>query len=141
MMFKILKLLIICSSLIVFAGCQKKEQSKPVFNIKGIKTSITRIQISPLAFDGANVVVLGFVEGIKNLEDKQEVLVLTDKYGNSINVEFTEMPELDKHDTVIVGGKYRKNKNIIISEKIIEVTVNRDGIKPSNSFDKTVNKR
>jgi len=92
-------------------------------------------------FDGADVVVLGFVEGIKNLENKQEVLVLADKYGNSMNVEFTDMPELDKHDTVIVGGKYRKNKNIIISEKIIKVTVTRDGVKPSDSFDKTVNKR
>ncbi len=141
MAFKISKLLIICISLIVLAGCQKKEQPKPVFNITGIKTSIARIQISPIAFDGAQVVVLGFVEEIKNLENKQGILTLADHYGNNINVELTEIPEFDKNDTVVVGGRYRKNKNIIISETVIKVTVTKDGIKPSSSFDKTVNKR
>lgn len=141
-MVKISKLLIICSLLTTLTGCQKTEQPKPAFNITGLKTSIAKIQISPIAFDGAQVVVLGFVKEIRNLKNEQKTLVLSDEYGNSIKVEFTTDPsELNKNDTIIVGGKYRKNTNVIESEKVIKVTVTKDGIKPSGDFDKAVNKR
>ena len=136
-MINVTKFLILCSILAVI-GCQKKEPPAPAFNIQGIKTSIARIQISPLAFDGAQVVILGFVKEIKNSdsENEQNLLILTDEYGNSISVEFSGTLEFEKNDTVVVGGKYRKNKNLIISEEIVKVIVDKDGITPSNDLQK-----
>lgn len=136
-MINVTKLLIFCS-IFAIIGCQKKEPPAPVFNIQGIKTSISKIQISPLAFDGAQVVVLGFVNEIKNSEseNEQNLLVLIDQYGNSINVESEEMLVFEENDTVLVGGKYRRNKNLIISEEIIKVIVDKDGIRPYNDLQK-----
>jgi len=134
-MNNVTKLLIISSTIAIFS-CQKKEPPAPVFNIQGIKTSIAKIQISPLAFDGAQVVVLGFVNEINNSdsENEQNLLVLMDQYGNSINVESEEILDFQKNDTVLVGGKYRRNSNVIISEKIIEVIIDKDGIRPLNDL-------
>ena len=136
-MNNVTKLLIICS-IFAFIGCQKKEPPTPAFNIKGIKTSISKIQISPLAFDGAQVVVLGFVNEVTNTESEHEknLLVLIDQYGNSINVESMEILEFEQNDTVVVGGKYRRKSNLIVSEEIIKVIVDKDGIRPSNDLQK-----
>lgn len=114
----------------------KKEQLEPVFNIKGIKTSIVKIQLSPLAFDRAQVVVLGFVKEIKSFEDDRRILLITDEYGNSINVEFLGVLEFKENDTVVVGGKYSKNRNVIISEEVVKVILDKDGIKPAGDLRK-----
>ena len=136
-MINVPKLLIICS-LLVLIGCQKKEPPVPAFNIRGIKTSIAKIQISPLAFDGAQVVVLGFVDEVNNSESEHEknVLILVDNLGNSINVESEELLEFEQNDVVVVGGKYRRNSNLIISNEIVEVVVDKDGIRPLNDLEK-----
>ena len=119
-------------------SCNKKTPPSPTFNVRGIKTSIAKIQVSPLAFDGAQVVLMGFVEEINNsdTENEKNILVLSDNYGNTINVEFDEQLFFEQNDIVLVGGKYRKNENLIISEEIIEVTVDKDGIKPLNDLEK-----
>ncbi|MGI9534051.1 MAG: hypothetical protein ACR2NW_03800 [Thermodesulfobacteriota bacterium] len=136
-MINVTKLLIICS-LLAIIGCQKKEPPSPAFNIRGIKTSIAKIQISPLAFDGAQVVVLGFVKEIKNSESQHEknLLILTDDYGNSINVESEEVLDFEENDILVVGGKYRKNSNLIISDEIVNVIIDKEGIRPSNDLEK-----
>ncbi|HSE84208.1 MAG TPA: hypothetical protein VLB01_06650, partial [Thermodesulfobacteriota bacterium] len=41
------------------AGCGNKETERPGMNVAGIRTYISRILISPLAFDGAIVAVEG----------------------------------------------------------------------------------
>ena len=136
-MINVTNLLIICSALAII-GCRTKEPPAPVFNIQGIKTSIAKIQISPLAFDGAQVVILGFVNEINNSDSEHEknILVLIDQYGNSINVESMKILEFEQNDTVLVGGKYRRNSNLIVSDKIIKVIVDKDGIRPSNDLQK-----
>lgn len=134
-MFNVTKLLIF-SSVLIIVGCSKKEQLEPVFNIKGIKTSIVKIQLSPLAFDRAQVVVLGFVKEIKSFEDDRRILLITDEYGNSINVEFLGVLEFKENDTVVVGGKYSKNRNVIISEEVVKVILDKDGIKPAGDLRK-----
>ena len=136
-MINVTKLLIICSVLAII-GCQKKEPPTPTFNIQGIKTSIAKIQISPLAFDGAQVVILGFVNEINNSDSEHEknLLVLIDQYGNSINVESMDFLEFEQNDTVLVGGKYRRNSNIIISDEIIKVIIDKDGLRPLNVLQK-----
>ena len=135
-MINVTKILLICSAIAII-GCRKEEPPSPAFNIRGIKTSIAKIQISPLAFDGAQVVVLGFVNEINNAEseNEQNLLVLIDHYGNSINVRSNETLYFEKNDTVIVGGKYRRNSNLIISDEIIEVIIDKDGIKPLNDLE------
>ena len=136
-MSNLTKILILCSTIAIF-GCKKDEPPAPVFNIQGIKTSIAKIQISPLAFDGAKVVVLGFVNETINADSENEknMLVLIDQYGNSINVETEQILDFNRNDTVLVGGKYRKNSNLIISEEIVEVIIDKDGIRPLNDLEK-----
>ena len=134
-------LLTIFTITLLFTGlyaCNKKSPPSPTFNVRGIKTSIAKIQVSPLAFDGAQVVLMGFVAEVNNAEtqDDKNVLVLSDNYGNTINVESEEQLFFEQNDMVLVGGKYRKNENLIISEEIIEVTVDKDGIKPLNDLEK-----
>ena len=63
-------------------------------------------------------------------------VLLADDFGNSINVESEKILEFEENDIVVVGGKYRKNSNLIISDDIIKVIVDKDGIRPSNDLEK-----
>ena len=154
-MTNLIKLLFF-STIILLAGCPKKQPQQPAFNVAGMKTTIKRVQVSPIAFAGAKIVVLGFIadityaeeidtdvqadengEEITEVTDIQEenILVLSDSQGNTINVQFEETDEFAVNDTVIVSGKYNNGTNTIVSEEIIKVIIDKDGIRPYNDLE------
>ena len=113
--------------LLVFLGCnQTKNEPKP-FNVPGIKTTITDIQISPLAYDGAIVAVIGNV--IKILDNK---FIIADAKGNTIWVLSKDNSNIDVKEHLLVNGIYRKQDNIIETDQIIKIIVDDDGIRPLN---------
>ena len=76
--------------LILLFSCADKDSPEPDFNIPGIKTSISRILVSPLAHDGARIVIAGFIKDIETKSEGSEsnLLTLTDINDNSIKIEF-----------------------------------------------------
>jgi len=149
-MSNLIKLLFF-STIILLTGCPKKEPKEPAFNVQGMKTTIKRVQVSPIAFAGANIVVLGYVTDIsyadevveetdpadpemESIEDKEiqenNILILSDSGGNTINVEFEEIEGIAVKDTVIVRGTYNNGENMIVSDELIKVIVDKDGIRP-----------
>lgn len=150
-MSNLIKLLFF-STIILLVGCPKKEPQTPAFNVPGMKTTIKRVQVSPIAFAGANIVVLGFITDIsyadeiveetdpadpemEPIEDKElqeeNILILSDSGGNTINVKFEEIEEgIAVGDTVIVRGTYDNSKNMIVSDELIKVIIDKDGIRP-----------
>ncbi len=149
-MSNLIKLLFF-STIILLVGCPKEEPKEPAFNVQGMKTTIKRVQVSPIAFAGANIVVLGYVTDIsfadevveetdpadpemEPIEDKEiqenNILILSDSGGNTINVEFEEIEGIAVGDTVIVRGTYNNGENMIVSDELIKVIVDKDGIRP-----------
>ena len=154
-MTNLIKLLFF-STIILLAGCPKKQPQQPAFNVAGMKTTIKRVQVSPIAFAGAKIVVLGFITEInyadevdtdvqsdKNDEEiteeteiqEENILVLSDSQGNTINVQFEETDEFAINDTVVVSGKYNNGTNTIVSDEIIKVVIDKDGIRPYNDLE------
>jgi len=150
-MSNLIKLLFF-STVILLVGCPKEEPQTPAFNVPGMKTTIRRVQVSPIAFAGANIVVLGFISEITfadeideendpdnperdHMEDEEiqeeNILILSDSGGNTINVQFEEIEEgIIEGDTVLVRGTYNNSKNMIISDELIKVIIDKDGIRP-----------
>ena len=117
--------------LFTVASCADK-QPEPEFNIPGIKTSISRILVSPLAHDGARVVVVGYIKNIESeIEDSESKLItLSDIKDNSIKVEFNSGIEVETGEQVLAGGLYRKDLNRIVEAEIYEFIIEDDIIKP-----------
>ncbi len=149
-MSNLIKLLFF-STIILLAGCPKKQPKEPAFNVQGMKTTIKRVQVSPIAFAGAKIVVLGYVTDItyadeieeetdpagpdaEPIEDREiqedNILILSDSYGNTINVQFEELEKITIGDTAVVSGTYNNGKNMIVSKEIIKVVIDKDGIRP-----------
>lgn len=157
-MSNLIKLLFF-STIILISACPKKQPQQPAFNVAGMKTTIKRVQVSPIAFAGAKIVVLGFItdityadevdntteidengEEVKEEEEIEEIqeeniLILSDSQGNIINVQFDEIQELAVNDTVVVSGKYNNGTNTIVSDEIIKVIIDKDGIRPYNDLE------
>ena len=152
-MSNLIKLLFF-STVILLVGCPKKEPQTPAFNVPGMKTTIKRVQVSPIAFAGAKIVVLGFITDISfadEIDDEMEptetetnteedteiqeenILILSDSAGNTINVKFEEIEEgIRVGDTILVRGTYDNGRNMIISDELIKVIIDEDGIRPYN---------
>jgi len=149
-MSNLIKLLFF-STIILLTGCPKKQPKEPAFNVQGMKTTIKRVQVSPIAYAGAKIVVLGYITDIsyadevteetdpadpenKDIEEKEiqenNILILSDSGGNTINVQFEEIEGIAVGDTVVVSGNYNNGKNMIDSDEIIKVIVDKDGIRP-----------
>ena len=154
-MTNLIKLLFF-STIILLAGCPKKQPQQPAFNVAGMKTTIKRVQVSPIAFAGAKIVVLGFITEINYADEvdtdvqsdenneeiteeteiqEENILVLSDSQGNTINVQFEETDEFAINDTVVVSGKYNNGTNTIVSDEIIKVVIDKDGIRPYNDLE------
>ena len=154
-MSNLIKLLFF-STIILLAGCPKKQPQQPAFNVAGMKTTIKRVQVSPIAFAGAKIVVLGFITEINYADEvdtdvqsdendeeiteeteiqEENILVLSDSQGNTINVQFEETDEFAINDTVVVSGKYNNGTNTIVLDEIIKVVIDKDGIRPYNDLE------
>ena len=66
---------------------------------------------------------------------EENILVLSDSQGNTINVQFEETDEFAINDTVVVSGKYNNGTNTIVSDEIIKVVIDKDGIRPYNDLE------
>ena len=97
-------------------GCAK--ETIPVgAGIVGIRASINKISISPLAYDGAIVVVEGIATevSIDEPSDNQTItkFKLANFSGTYINVVLEGEQEIADFNYVVVGGMYDRQKNEI----------------------------
>jgi hypothetical protein len=114
--------------LIILTGCgSRNEEEIPGANIAGIRASITKILISPLAFDGAIVAVEGLAHDVKKGSSNGQIAVttfkLSDLQGNFINVSTSGTLEILENDYLVVGGIYRREKNEIETQEIQKIQV------------------
>jgi hypothetical protein len=116
--------------LIMFTGCgSRNEEEIPGANIAGIRASITKILISPLAFDGAVVAVEGLARDVKkeNSDGQNAVTTfkLSDLQGNYIRVSIQGTLEILGNDYLVVGGIYRREKNEIEAQEIQKILLEK----------------
>jgi hypothetical protein len=113
---------------LIIACSSGKEKEIPGMNIRGIRTSISRILISPLAFDGAIVAVEGLARDVKKESINKEgkiIFKLSDIRGNFINVSIRDTREIHENDYLIVGGIYRRTTNEIEAEQIEKIQLEK----------------
>ena len=112
-----------------YYGCgnKNKEEELAVINVPGIRTYISRILISPLAFDGAIVAVEGIAHDVQEIPDGGEKTVttfkLSDLRGNFINVSIHGKQNIAEKDFLIVGGIYRRVKNEIEADQVEKIVL------------------
>ncbi len=115
--------LVLVFLVILITDCAKKENEIPAALIPGIRAPITKILISPLAFDGAIVAVEGIAHDVKQEKsdgkDKTSTIFkLSDLRGNYINVSTPGKREIFEYDYLVVGGIYRRAENLIEAQQI-----------------------
>jgi len=116
-----LLLVLITVSLI---SCSKKEKEISGMNVSGIRTTISRILISPLAFDGAIVAIEGLATDVRKEPSNgggATLFKLSDLKGNYINVSASGTWEILENDLLVVGGIYRRTENKIEAEQIEKI--------------------
>jgi hypothetical protein len=122
-------------------ACNKKPEYIPGSSVQGFRAPISRILLSPLAFDGSSVAVEGMVSDIKTSKahtgDIMTNFKLTDLDGNFINVEMPGTWKLADKDYIVVGGVYRRNGNIIEADQYEKIGKScKPFINVARSFDK-----
>lgn len=142
------KLIIIMPLLVifVFVGCNKEPEYIPGAGIQGIREPIFRILLSPVAYDGAIVVIEGTVRdyteeeetGSGGDDDLEATFELFDTKGASINIRIPGQWEIADNDYLIVGGIYRKNPNEIEARQFEKVDFQD---KDEKDIDKEIEKR
>jgi len=142
------KLIIIMPMLMVFVfvGCNKEPEYIPGAGIQGIREPIFRILLSPVAYDGAIVVVEGVVrdyseqkeDGAEGDDDIEATFKLFDTRGGSINIRMPGKWEIEDNEYLIVGGIYRKNPNEIDAQQFEKVDFED---KNEKDIDKEIEKR
>ena len=116
-------------------SCSEKKEIEP-FNVPGIKTTASRILISPLAFDGAVVAITGNIKDILITDDNSSPnqLILTDEYNTDINVEFKDDFDGLPDEFILVSGKFVKELNKITDAKLYRIIIEDGTIKPLNNW-------
>ena len=122
--------LVLTITLLVACG-GGKEKEIPGMNIAGIRTTISRILISPLAFDGAIVAVEGSAhdakkETVDGEKTEKTFFKLADLRGNFINVSISGKWEIFENDDIIVGGIYRRTANEIEAEQLEKIQLEKE---------------
>jgi len=120
--------LLIITGFFIITGCGgEKEILAP--QVLGIRTSIKRILINPLAFDGAIVALEGIARDMEEESSVNDVpktrFKLADLSGNYISVSMPTSWVVEENDFVVVGGIYRRAKDEI-EAKQLEVIVLED---------------
>lgn len=142
------KLIIIMPMLLifVFVGCNKEPEYIPGAGIQGIREPIFRILLSPVAYDGAIVVIEGTVRdyseeketGSGSDDDYEATFELFDTKGAYITIRIPGQWEIADNDYLIVGGIYRKNPNEIEARQFEKVDFED---KDEKDIDKEIEKR
>lgn len=127
----IMKSSIVLCLLIIFAfvGCNKEPEYIPGAGIQGIREPIFRILLSPVAYDGAIVVIEGTVRDYSeqndadsaNNDDIEATFKIVDIKGGYINIRMPGQWDIVDNDYLIVGGMYRKNPNEIEAKQFEKV--------------------
>lgn len=106
------------------SGC-KKEDPKQVYDLPGIETTISKIQISPLAYDRARVAVRGIVIDIGKPEDEtgnKREIIISDAYQNSQKIIYDgETEEIESGDLVLISGIFDRSTKTIITDRIMKI--------------------
>lgn len=113
----------------IIVGCNKEPEYIPGAGIQGIRETISRILLSPIAYDGATVVIEGTVQNFSEQkepdstdpDDLESTFKLVDTRGNSINIVMPGQWEIAENDYLVVGGLYRKNPNEIEAKQFEKV--------------------
>lgn len=142
------KLMILTPLLLIFilVGCNKEPEYIPGAGIQGIREPMFKILLSPIAYDGAIVVIEGVVRnyseqkvsGLDNTDDVEATFQLFDTRGGSINIRMPGEWEIADNDYLIVGGIYRKNPNEIEAQQFEKVDFED---KSEQDIDKEIEKR
>ncbi len=108
------------AALLLVMGCAGPNTHSPTSYppMSGIQVSVSKILLSPLAFDGARVAVVGAVHHVTAARDDKtgETVTrffLTDPMGNHVTVVFPGAVSVREGETVAVGGIYRRSGNLI----------------------------
>ncbi|HEX9831270.1 MAG TPA: hypothetical protein VGA94_06240 [Thermodesulfobacteriota bacterium] len=122
---------IILAIVLLIACGGGKEKEIPGMNIAGIRTTISRILISPLAFDSAIVVVEGLAHDVKKEtvnggKTEKTFFKLADLRGNFINVSILGKWEIVENDHLIVGGIYRRARNEVEAEQVEKIKLEEE---------------
>ncbi|MEK6223920.1 MAG: hypothetical protein N2A97_03530 [Thermodesulfobacteriales bacterium] len=144
-----IKTLIILTPLLlvfVIAGCNKEPKYIAGAGIHGIREPIFRILLSPVAYDGAIVVIEGVVQDFSeqketdsaNADDLEATFKLFDTKGSYINIRMPGQWEIVDNDYIIIGGIYRKNPNEIEAKQFEKVDFED---KDEKDIDKEIEKR
>ncbi|MEM4658743.1 MAG: hypothetical protein QXX77_10035 [Candidatus Methanosuratincola sp.] len=101
------------------SGCGKKEPPLG-YRVSGIRATVGKILVSPLAFDGAVVAVEGIAKDVRTstAESPYITFKLSDLMGNYINVTIKGDHTLKENDYLVVGGIYRRARNEIEAREI-----------------------
>ena len=106
------------------------EKEIPGSQIAGIRTTIERILINPLAFDGAQVAVEGVAHDINEAKTDEGVPIavfkLTDRAGNFIDVSMPTSWVVEEDDYMVIGGIYRRSKNEIEAQQLEVIVLEED---------------
>lgn len=107
-------------------GCNK-DTPKQVYDVPGIETTISKIQISPLAYDRARVAVKGIIVDIKEAEDDGKDIIISDAYQNTQALRYKgDITELKAGDLVLISGIFDRRSKIIITDQIIKIPYKDD---------------
>lgn len=103
-----------------FSSCGEKEILAP--QIMGIRSTIQRILINPIAFGSAVVAVEGIAHDIREEKAENDVpktfFKIYDIAGNFINVSMPTSWVVMDNDFMVVGGMYRRIENEIEANQI-----------------------
>ena len=121
--------------LTITTSCSKTKKNIPEFNVPGVKTSISRILISPLAFDGAVVALTGYVKDVSISDDPSEpnLLNLSDGFDNRIIIEFHDEFSAELDEQILVSGMFNRDSLRIIDAKLYKILIEDNTIKPLNN--------
>ena len=126
-------LIILTPLLLVFiiAGCNKEPEYIPGAGIQGIREPIFRILLSPVAYDGAIVVIEGVVQDFSeqketdsaNADDLEATFKLFDAKGSYINIRMPGQWEIVDNDFGhhrLGGQKFGENfQDIRVRQRIL----------------------
>ena len=118
--------LLIATLLLSMLGCNK-DTPKQVYDVPGIETTISKIQISPLAYDRARVAVKGIVVDIKESKEKGNQVIISDAFQNTQKLSYKdEITEIKPGDLVLVSGIFDRSSKIIIADHMVKIPYKDD---------------
>lgn len=106
------------------SGCGEKENDTIIYDLPGIETTISKIQISPLAYDRAIVSVKGIVAEINETGDSEDTkeIIISDPYQNTQKLTYDgDVSEINPGDLILISGRFDRSSKIIMTDRIMKI--------------------